>query len=500
MLQYTYLLEGFRHNNFVDAGRFIFDDATSNYVPQEEYAAMNGLAFFINSDYGNEVCNCIFRSIDVWVPSEKRVVKFKCVVAKTDITPGEQFIVPYNMDAGYVRDKESSIVKEASIVKASIVNEKESLSRRGRPPRKLPINIEDASQVEYQATKHFESGVNNVVGTRNRTQSMADGETKRKTRKSRSVGGDEAVKVDESGEPEKKKRCRGRGKSTKRPRKEESENTFTKAITKEEKQKKPATSKVQVAEVVSHEVLLAPPVLVPPVLVPPEVVSKSELGLNLAYQKADLKLQQLSKEIVDMRTTFGTEKARIIANYDLRLEAKQGQIDELNAVHAREMSELQRLHDFDISGLKAGFHVTISGLRENLAGSEVERLMLEEQLVPFNEERRNSSIISQLKEQDDHGITDARMDKARQDRNSSNIRRQSMSQRAQQQLCAHANTEEAVPSTQQTLPPPRTQLALPNSQILPALFPENPQLTQPPTTGSTDAVVPVVDLDVKAEK
>ena len=351
---------------------------------------------------------------------------------------------------------------------------------------------------ECEATKNFESGVNNVVGTRNRTQSMADGENKRKPRKSRSVGGDEAVKVDESGEPEKKKKCRGQGKSTKRTRKEESENTFTEAITKEKKQKKPATSKVQVAEVVSPEVLLVPPVLVPPVLVPPEVVSKSELGLKLAYLKADLKLQQLSKEIVDMTTTFGTDKAGIIANYDLRLETKQGQIDELNAVHARDMSELRRLHGIDISVLKAGFNVTISGLREQLAGSEVERMCLEEQLGPFIEERRNSSIISQLKEQDDSGITDARMDKAR-DRNNSNIRRQSMSQRAKQ-LCAHANTEEAVPSTQQALPPPRTQLALPNSQILPALFPENPQLPQPPTTGSTDAVVPVVDLDVKAEK
>jgi hypothetical protein len=349
------------------------------------------------------------------------------------------------MCAGYVRDKEAAIVKEASIV-----NEEKSVSKQRGRPRRHQSNIEDASQVECEATKNFQSGVNNVVGTRNRTQSMADGENKRKPRKPRSVGGDEAVKVDESGEPEKKKNCRGPGKSTKRNRKEESENTFTEAITKEKKQKKPATSKVQVAEVVSPEVLLVPPVLVPPVLVPPEVVSKSELGLKLAYLNAEIKLQQLSKQIADMTTTFATDKAGIIANYDLRLETKQGQIDELNAVHARDMSELRSLHGIDISVLKAGFNVTISGLREQLAGSEVERMCLEEQLGPFIEERRNSSIISQLKEQDDHGITDARMDKAR-DRNSSNIRRPSMSQRAQQSW-AHANTEEAFPSTQQALP------------------------------------------------
>jgi hypothetical protein len=139
----------------------------------------------------------------------------------------------------------------------------------------------------------------------------------------------------------------------------------------------------------------------------------TSLYLNRSCNKSTLSnspgmiFDSKNPQIVDMTTTFGTDKAGIIANYDLRLETKQGQIDELNAVHARDMSELRSLHGIDISVLKAGFNVTISGLREQLAGSEVERMCLEEQLGPFIEERRNSSIISQLKEQDDYGITDA---------------------------------------------------------------------------------------------
>jgi len=220
--RHSYIWDGIRHSNAADVSRFILDDATGNYVPQEEDAAMNGLAFFINSDYGGQESNCKMSAVEVWVPSENRVVNFKCVVATRDINPLEQFIVPYNLDGRNNSEKK----------------------RVGRPKRLQSTNEYDPEdpEVDFEATKNFESGVKNVKGKRARTGPIDATLTKRRTRRSTSLCVDEALKVDQSGEPENKKR-RGRGPGKKK--KEESANTLSKSIKKE---KTHATCKVEVAE------------------------------------------------------------------------------------------------------------------------------------------------------------------------------------------------------------------------------------------------------------
>ena len=117
------------------------------------------------------------------------------------------------------------------------------------------------------------------------------------------------------------------------------------------------------------------------------------------------------------------------------------------------------------------------------------------------QETDNSSIhvLSQIKTQDDYGITDARFDAAYRRRQSLNqpIPRQSFSQRG----LWTTDTEEAFLPTQQALSSRPTQQTLLSSQMLSALLPTEPQLalTQPPQQAVVP-VVPVVEAEVKDEK
>ena len=433
--QHTYLLEGMKYNNAADVHRFIKDDAAGNYVPQGDYAGMDGLAFFINSDYEDEVCNCKMSSVEVWVPLAGRVVKFKCVTSIRDIQPGEQFIVPYNMD----RRNNIALGKEA-------FNEK----KPGRPSKgnRPLINVGDA----VEATKNFESGVKNIPAKRERKSEIVV--NKRKS--PRAIKVDELhveeEAIEESEEPKNKKR-RGRGPGKKR--KEESEDikhTVAEQIKKEKEKKPRRNPKVEVAGVLSPEVVLVRPEVVP---------ADTELELKLAKEKAESQLQQAMKAQSD-------EHEKIL----------QIQTFESNAAHQAAISDLNALHQLAIAGLNTGHQVAISELRAILNGCDIKIEALQDQLHPYLQGSRHTQMMSEFRERDLHQITDARVANYYSDMN----------------LCPPRTpfSQRGQPSTQPAIHPPQTQPALLPSPILRAVLPAEPQLALPPPL--QPAVLPVVTV------
>ena len=49
--------------------------------------------------------NCLFRSVDVWDPTTKSVVEYRCVIARNEISPGDEFIVKYFMEGAEMRER-----------------------------------------------------------------------------------------------------------------------------------------------------------------------------------------------------------------------------------------------------------------------------------------------------------------------------------------------------------------------------------------------------------
>ena len=439
--RHSYVWDGIRHSNAADVSRFIQDDATGNYVPQEEYAAMNGLAFFINSDYGEETSNCKMSAVEVWVPSENRVVKFKCVLAIRDINPLEQFIVAYNLDGRNNSEKKG----------------------KGRPKRLQSTNEYDPEdpEVDFEATKNFESGVKHVKGKRARTEPIDATFTKRRTRRSTSLCVDEALKVDQSGEPENKKR-RGRGKGKKK--KEESANTLSKSIKKEktlatckvevaEKQKKPATCKGKVADVVSPQVLLVPPEVVP---------AKTELELQKAHLESVF-ANQVKELEAEWASKLLKEKEQHLSM--LNISELKWKVDHSEAKSALELR------------LQTQYSLARSEMESTINGCQIEILGLQRELEPFLQDREHATMLSRFVSQDAARVTDIRVDNYRA-RELLRPTRQPLSQQRGQQMLrsttddaflAFLATQPTEPTLLPALDPPPTQPALLPPLILPAL-------------------------------
>ena len=86
-LKHTYIHSGVYWCNSEHARKYIWDQPTATYVPLLPQDAGIGLAMFINSSRGavKTTCNCRFGSLEVWDPTTKSVVEYKCVIARKEI-------------------------------------------------------------------------------------------------------------------------------------------------------------------------------------------------------------------------------------------------------------------------------------------------------------------------------------------------------------------------------------------------------------------------------
>jgi hypothetical protein len=456
--RHIYVHRGVFYCNALDAAKYKWDQKTATYVPLPEDAGI-GLAMFVNSSKGDVQgdYNCKFETVEVWNPTTDSVEEYYGLVAKEKIEPGQQFIAKYFMDRADKRARDAQtedeerlcLTKSDSVVRAlRTPTKKEKLSR--------PIPIDSA------ATKHFESCVATLPEKRKRGTPKVEGGhdlktlKKQKQRTSTRLVKAKAVSITTTCSPlgeQKTKKTRGPYKK------------------KEPKSKAPDSKAPKQEMTPTHEKIVA------------EQIDTTTNGVTQTSElvKDEAKIREdMVKEFADEKERIKDECKKTLANAARQHESElKIQILQANAVHAKSINELQ-----------TSLNTKIATLTAQLTGYETEIMQLRNQLAPYQQESDNASILSQIKTQDQLGITDQRLDLAYQRIEQRNQRRphHSFSERG---LWTH--TEGAFPTTQPTLL---------HSPILPALLPAEPQLalTQPPQ----QAVLPVVQvvpvLEVKAEE
>ena len=459
--------------NSLDVTKYIWDPATATYVPLPQDAGI-GLAMFINSSKGavRRDYNCLFRSVEVWDPTTKSVVEYRCVIARNEISPGDEFIVKYFMEGAEMRER----AKQKEDEERLSLNESHSVENvLGRPKKNKEMR---SIAIDSAATKHFESCVATLPEKRKRNiqeEKEKDVALKRQRKSTRLVKAKTvAIEANPLGEQKTKK---PRGPYRKKERNSKSPDS------KAPKQEKTPTQNKLVAEQVDTT---------------PNGESEKDVAKIMADMHSDFEKQKAG-----MATEFSKETTRIQGEYDIKLANATSAMER----HYESQLKIQNLevkagHATSMNAMQTQLNTTIAQLRAQVNGNATEIVLLRNQLEPYLQETGNSSILSQIKTQDSLNITDDRLDAALlRTQRFTNQRNQHTSRQYVSGPGFWTHTEEAFPPTQQALPSWPTQPTLLSSPSPPAIVAAEPQLAllQPPQQAVL-SVVPVVEAEVKGEK
>ena len=480
--RHIYIHRGVYYCNSLDATKYICDPATATYVPLPQDAGI-GLAMFINSSKGAERrdCNCLFRSVEVWDPITGSVEEYRCVIAKKEIRPGDEFIVKYFMEGADTRErvkqKEDEDIEERLSLNES--HSVENVKNKGRP--KKNEGRRSIAMIDSAAKQHFESCVATLPKKRTRNvpeeteEKENDVALKRQRKSTRLVKAKTvAIEAKPLGEP-KTKKPRG-------PYRKKERNSMSPDSEAPKQEKTPTQNKL-VAEQVDTT---------------PNGKSEKDVAKIMADMHSDFEKQKAG-----MVTEFTKETTRIQGEYDIKLANATSAMEQQHKSELKiQLLEVHAGHATSMNEMQTGLNTTITLLRAQVNGNATEIMLLRNQLEPYLQETGNSSILSQIKTQDSLHITDDRLDAAHlRIQRIANLRNQHAPRQYVSRLGFWTHTEEAFPPTQQALPSWPTQPTLLSSPSLPAIVAAEPQLALPqPPQQAVLSVVPVVEAEVKAEK